>query len=691
LHTVARNLALNARLAAKRRRCLETRLGLHAMAADSSRDDDEIRTVIDEEVGRLPEKYRAPVTLCYLAGKTNEEAARELGCPVGTVHGRLAWAREALRARLTRRGFALPAGGLAVLVAAETAPARLFSEVVRVAVGREVIRPVVQALVQEYAGTVVLARGTVIVAGLLLFLTGAGVGGYLAAPPRSAPSEKTGETPAEAAHGAGPVAAHEKVSVQAAPKETWSNSTLDDKEEVKAWAEERIKSCRAQFAVLKRPLLTPFMPQSVGNTLIYRTFKTVAAVDLSKHGEFKWWNDPDGGIRTLLHDPNRAALFKSWADSFDRNGPPGALLQNSVATAFATDGTRVMVVDDLALPPPPSSPANKFVNSFGVLGEAVKRNTLKGFHITSGKLVWELGGKFDNSDFKSTVFLGAPICLGGRFYVLNEKAGELRLACLLPKDNADQKSPVPPEFLWACSLGKAEPDALDYNRRTRAATLAVSEDSIICVTNAGVVVSVALDGTLRWTFPYRDKKEAPPAPGKGWNAAAPIIQDGKVVCTAPDGEDLYCIDLKKGTLLWKAERQAGLYLAGVAGDVVLIVGMEGVRTLQLSNGKPAWELKVGQPTGGRRQLAGAVLPLAGDGGRRQEGAGGTGRAAGVGWPGAWTVSVAGTVREFARGRHHPDFTVSDKHQMLSPGGPGISRQGRTAVGGRFSRRLEQPQ
>ena len=68
--------------------------------------DHERTLAIQEEIGRLPEKYRAVVVLCYLEGLTHEMAAERLGWPVGSVKSRLAWARERLRMRLTRRGVA---------------------------------------------------------------------------------------------------------------------------------------------------------------------------------------------------------------------------------------------------------------------------------------------------------------------------------------------------------------------------------------------------------------------------------------------------------------------------------------------------------------------------------------------------------------------------------------------------------
>ncbi len=118
LHTVAYRLALRAHADAARRPAGGARdldmLSAKPEAADAWQD---VQPVLDEELQRLPEKYRVPVVLCYLEGQTHAEAARQLGWPKGTVAGRLARARELLRARLERRGVTLSAGVLAAVLA----------------------------------------------------------------------------------------------------------------------------------------------------------------------------------------------------------------------------------------------------------------------------------------------------------------------------------------------------------------------------------------------------------------------------------------------------------------------------------------------------------------------------------------------------------------------------------------------
>lgn len=77
----------------------------------------ELQLVLDEEVCRLPHKYRDPVVLCYFEGLTYTAAAQRLDVPAGTVSGRLDRAREMLRTRLVRRGLTLSAGLLSTLIA----------------------------------------------------------------------------------------------------------------------------------------------------------------------------------------------------------------------------------------------------------------------------------------------------------------------------------------------------------------------------------------------------------------------------------------------------------------------------------------------------------------------------------------------------------------------------------------------
>jgi RNA polymerase sigma factor (sigma-70 family) len=114
LYRVAVNISRTAKTGAAHRRTHERRAVL--MSKTSLADEVALRDLqplVHEEVNRLPEKYRVPVVLCYFEGMTHDEAARQLGWPLGTVKGRLARARHLLRARLTRRGLVLSAGVLA--------------------------------------------------------------------------------------------------------------------------------------------------------------------------------------------------------------------------------------------------------------------------------------------------------------------------------------------------------------------------------------------------------------------------------------------------------------------------------------------------------------------------------------------------------------------------------------------------
>jgi RNA polymerase sigma factor (sigma-70 family) len=119
LYGVALRVASRARRDRARRRVGQVP-DFHSEDQTGASPDDaglcELRSVLDTEVARLPERFRAPIVLCYFEGLTHDQAAERLRCPVGTVRSRMAKGRELLQSRLTRRGFGpaslVPAGPL---------------------------------------------------------------------------------------------------------------------------------------------------------------------------------------------------------------------------------------------------------------------------------------------------------------------------------------------------------------------------------------------------------------------------------------------------------------------------------------------------------------------------------------------------------------------------------------------------
>src|SRR6516165_4878130 len=134
LYEVAYHVAVKAQAEAARRRAQERNVCPMA-SADPTLDMTlrDLRRVLHEELRRLPDKYRVPLVLCYLEGRSQEEAAAQLGWSKGTFRGRLDRGREYLRRRLAARGVALSALLCAAAVAPRAAAEALVNSVVRAA------------------------------------------------------------------------------------------------------------------------------------------------------------------------------------------------------------------------------------------------------------------------------------------------------------------------------------------------------------------------------------------------------------------------------------------------------------------------------------------------------------------------------------------------------------------------------
>jgi RNA polymerase sigma factor (sigma-70 family) len=147
----------------------------------------EVQQILDEELDRLPEKFRLPVLLCCLQDQTTDEAARQLGWSFATVKGRLQRGRERLRERLRRRGVALPAGVLATVLAegvVRGVPPALVQTTVDAAVSGTQSEPVA-ALVKGAIATTVwnkVKTAVIVLAAVGLVGLGAGLGDFRTTP-----------------------------------------------------------------------------------------------------------------------------------------------------------------------------------------------------------------------------------------------------------------------------------------------------------------------------------------------------------------------------------------------------------------------------------------------------------------------------------------------------------------------------
>jgi RNA polymerase sigma factor (sigma-70 family) len=182
LYGVALREARQLRRVRRRQVEVERELGPSRTVSPSQSALRELGEALDEEIARLPGEHRAPIVLCYLGGRTQDEAARQLGWSLRTLQRRLEAGRRLLRGRLVRRGFTVSLAGVASWLttqsATASAPAGLLRQTAALAgthvLHRAPLPPALARLVNAYfAGelsTRVIWMG--LAAGLLLALGG---------------------------------------------------------------------------------------------------------------------------------------------------------------------------------------------------------------------------------------------------------------------------------------------------------------------------------------------------------------------------------------------------------------------------------------------------------------------------------------------------------------------------------------
>jgi RNA polymerase sigma factor (sigma-70 family) len=188
LFGVATRVAVRARADARRRRArersvldrLEIQAGEPSIAAV---DQAELQSILAEELGKLPARLQAAIVLCDLEGSSHEEAARQLGWPVGTVKSRLSRGRARLRERLMRRGLAPPGLSITMSVLPAALPRGLVEATARAAqsliTGRMAAAGIVAAsvttLTEGVLQTMFLTKFKLAAAAMILIMTGSAV------------------------------------------------------------------------------------------------------------------------------------------------------------------------------------------------------------------------------------------------------------------------------------------------------------------------------------------------------------------------------------------------------------------------------------------------------------------------------------------------------------------------------------
>src|SRR5262249_15018224 len=189
LYGVAHQTALKARARTAKRSARERQVTEMPEPAVTGQEYwNDLQPVLDEELSRLPDKYRVAIVLCDLGGKTRREAARQLGVPEGTLAARLARGRVMLARRLARHGLAVSGGWLAAVLAQNTVlaspPTTLVASTIKaaglVAAGQAAAAGVISVEVAALTEGVVKAMFLTklkVAAALLLVFAALGVGG----------------------------------------------------------------------------------------------------------------------------------------------------------------------------------------------------------------------------------------------------------------------------------------------------------------------------------------------------------------------------------------------------------------------------------------------------------------------------------------------------------------------------------
>lgn len=376
------------------------------------------------------------------------------------------------------------------------------------------------------------------------------------------------------------------------------------------------------------PVGAAHRPLVVGQTAIFRDFEGIRAVDL-RNGSTQWFYPT---AWTLAADIPARESAPSDGNP-DPNNSMRFLVGNCLLGTLAADSARVYAVDQLECEPPAAIDAEPPGDSSGGPRRSCNRLLALPLDARGGDVrpQWTLGGELPQETDRPAAspallaghfFIGPPLPLGDRLYVVSEYRQQLYLSC----HRADTGA-----LSWMQAISSVpQPLANDHLRWALVCTPSYAEGVLVCPTQAGVLTAVdPLNGRLLWAASHDEHEQQHRQHMSAWPYGArrrcghpgytnlPVVHSGRVVYLPAHGEFIQCLDLQSGKALWRARREdldlssASEYVASVDRGVVTIVGRRQCRGLDLQTGALRYRVRLKScPSGTGARLCGAyIVPL----------------------------------------------------------------------------------
>ena len=383
------------------------------------------------------------------------------------------------------------------------------------------------------------------------------------------------------------------------------------------------------------------LPLVMGQQAIFRTPFGIRSVNMLS-GELTWEvTRPDSRLKTILDE--RAAEGENASSGRDDFGlrayvdPRAQLLyqmiRTNTASQMAINGRTLFVVDECA-----NATWNDDMG--GMLGPngslSIPSNYIRAYDAESGLFRWEAGGQTQNVALPAGqgnllagfYFLGAPLVLGQRTYVLAESGeGIFLIQIAEPVAFADKAADADSGLLISDAQASVNPKVVksqiltvpEYKlpqhpvRKHAGLMPSFAQGMLICPTCDQRIVAVsAEDHSLRWIFRYAGNTRVQEIGGENlvlfggrdvidtksvdmdsrWIDSLARIVNGKVLITPRDSDQLYCLDLQTGLMIWSTPRNVFHAIGTVTSDKVVLVGNQRVAAFSMTDGRLIWSTEL---------------------------------------------------------------------------------------------------